>query len=367
MSETRVAKLLGVVAATGLPSRLHAVKAAPEVEADFVNAALRQRMAGVALAAHADGRIQLQEASLSELLQRNEAQLALDLQLERLLIIAATVLEKAHIPYRALKGPVLAHTTYTDPALRSFGDIDLLVSPMTFDAATDAFRDLGFVRRFVEPRTGFDARFTKGACLLGRDGFEIDLHRTLAPGAFGVRVARHDFFGAPARNFALGAVPIAGLNGDLAFLHACFHAALGDNPPRFVPVRDVVECFRIGIDDEAVIDIAQAVSCGAVVQRAVSLADELLGVALEGVLPDWARSYRPSAFDRWALRGYTAENRSYSRQVAASFCVLPTLRDRASFAASLAFPTKSYVRAREGTYANRLGHGIRLLREGVRQ
>jgi putative nucleotidyltransferase-like protein len=362
-------QLLRVVAATGLLSRHQRIvdKIPPEVAIEFVHGVSRQRMTGLALAAITDRRFHLGDDALGELLRRHEAQLALDLQLERLLTNAAMVLRDRDIPYRALKGPLLAHTVYRDPALRSFGDIDLLVPSLMFDPATDVLGSLGFVRRFLEPRSGFDARFTKGACLRRSDGFEIDLHRTLAPGAFGVRVARHDFFAAPCQDLVLGAASVAGLNHDLAFVHACFHAALGDHPPRFVPIRDVAECFQLGINEDAVIAFAERMHCGAVLQRAIALVDDVLGVALAGELPTWARRYRLSAFDRWALRSYTTENRSYANQIAASFCALPSLRDRASFAASLAFPTKSYVRAREGTYVNRLGRGVRLLRDGTRQ
>ena len=84
---------------------------------------------------------------------------------------------------------------YADPALRSFGDVDILVGGADFDAAVGALAALGFRRRFVEPRPGFDARFSKGACLERADGLEIDLHRTLAPGPFGMLLGLTDLVG----------------------------------------------------------------------------------------------------------------------------------------------------------------------------
>ena len=52
------------------------------------------------------GDLQLSSAADDELWIRHEDQLILDLRLERLLVQAATLLERAQIPYRALKGPV---------------------------------------------------------------------------------------------------------------------------------------------------------------------------------------------------------------------------------------------------------------------
>ena len=136
------------------------------------------------IAALERGDLRLSAASSDELWVRHEDQLMLDLRLEQLLVEAAAVLERADIPYRALKGPVLAHTVYADPSFRSFGDVDVLVPDDMFDQAVATLRELGFERRFLEPRRGFDARFSKG-CVERGDDLELDLHRTLR--ARGVR------------------------------------------------------------------------------------------------------------------------------------------------------------------------------------
>jgi hypothetical protein len=359
---------LAVVAATNLSTRHVPLPPLPaEVEDDFLRAVSRERLTGLTLAAAAAGILLLSDGATDDLIKRHEDQLALDLRLERLLLETTAALRRSGVTYRALKGPVLAHTVYSDPSLRSFGDIDVLVSPEQFDIAIHTLNELGFVRRFVEPRAGFDARFAKGACLEHADGLEVDLHRTLAPGAFGMRIAQHDLFAAPARNIDLGGVTISAVGREIAFMHACFHAALGDYPPRLVPIRDIVECHRAGIDEHAVIDVASSVHCEVVFQRAISLVDSVLQVQLDGTWARWARVYEPTAFDRWALRSYTTADRSYSRQLAASFCALTGFRERVSYVAALAFPSKTYVRAREGNYAARLTRGIREVRNGAMQ
>jgi hypothetical protein len=362
----RVRNALEAVAATHLPSRhVDASALSGQAECDLLHAISRERLTGLAVSAVANGQFALSDDAFEDLLHRHDDQLALDLRLERLLLEATERLRREGVSYRAVKGPVLAHTVYGDPTLRSFGDIDLLVHSTQFDDAVPTLQALGFMRRFVEPRAGFDARFTKGACVVRADGLEVDLHRTLAPGPFGVRVGRHNFFATPARTIELGGMTFDAVDRETAFVHACFHAALGDSPPRLVPIRDVIECYLAGIDEDAVMEAATSVRCEAVFQRAITLADSVLRVHLAGPLATWARAYEATAFDRWALRSYTGVNRSYSRQLVASFCALTGLRDRVSYAAALAFPSKAYVDAREGSYTSRFVHGMREVRKSA--
>ena len=274
-------------------------------------------------------------------------------------------LSTAGIAYRALKGPLLAHLAYPDPALRSFGDVDVLVGGASFDAAVDALARLGFRRHFAEPRPGFDARFAKGACLVRRDGMEVDLHRTLAPGAFGILLQRVDLFRRPVRTFRLGSHWITGLDAETVFVHACFHAALGNHPPRLVPLRDVVQLHTAGLDAGAVIAMFTSARCESVCRRALDLVDAELGVHLEGPIPAWAAGQRPSRFDRWALQSYTSNDRSYAGQVAASIWAIPSLRDRFAYSAALAFPTREYARAHDRGYARRVVRGLRVVKDSL--
>jgi hypothetical protein len=323
----------------------------------------RERLTGLALEAVDAGELVLAPEQLDDLHDRHEEQLALDLRLEGLLCAAVEVLDAASIEYRALKGPVLARTVYGDPALRSFGDVDVLVRDTDFDGAIDALRALDFHRRFVEPRTGFDARFSKGACLERADGLELDLHRTLAPGAFGLRLARADLFGPAPRFFVLGGMKVAGLDAQLAFVHACFHAALGDDPPRLVPLRDVAELVRSGVDVGAAMEATAGVGCAVVLQRALALVDEELHVELTADLERWTEMHPPTRVDRWILSSYREGHRSYKGQAAVAFWTMPSIRDRVAFAHALAFPSRSYVHARGRGYAGRVAQSVRLVRD----
>jgi putative nucleotidyltransferase-like protein len=305
----------------------------------------------------------LAPAELDDLMERHVEQLGLDLRLEHLLCDAATLLDESGIDYRALKGPVLAHTVYRDPALRSFGDIDILVSGTDFGAAITALEQLGFRRRFIEPRDGFDARFSKGSCLERGDGMEIDLHRTLAPGPFGVLLGYADLIARPPQHLQLGWCTIAAPDRELAFVHACFHATLGDFPARLVPLRDICELLRRGIDVAAVIELLTSANCATVLQRALTLVERELGVVADGELAAWAGGHVPSRFDRWALSTYERADRSYAAQAAVSVWAMPSMRERVAYASALVLPSREYVRAREVRYGARIRRSMNVARE----
>jgi hypothetical protein len=87
------------------------------------------------------------------------------------------VLNAADIRPMPLKGILLQHLVYDDPAERVLSDVDLLIAPGRFEDAIAALRREGY-RIDVEGRTG---RATRGPDAR----FETDVHRSLfAPGLF---------------------------------------------------------------------------------------------------------------------------------------------------------------------------------------
>jgi hypothetical protein len=342
---------------TPAPPRLPA-----ELEAELLSEVARQRVTGLALEAAVHGAVALSARARDDLYDRHERQLALDLRLEQLLGETADTLGRAGIAFRALKGPILAHALYARPELRSFGDVDILVSGPQFDEAVAALRELKFERRFLEPRPGFDARFSKGSCLERSDGMEIDLHRTLAPGPFGVRIARHDLLAGDAMQVQLGTRTIEGLSRELAFVHACFHAVLGNHPPRLVPLRDVAEFLSAGVDAGAVVNLVTAAKCEVVICRAVELLQSELGLAFDDEISEWARQQLLSRRERLSLRAYEQHGPAYAVQAAASLWALPSMHERCAYVRALALPSRDYLRARERAYGARIRRGVALAR-----
>ena len=268
--------------------------------------------------------------------------------LERLLLTTVAQLDSVKIQTRVLRGPAVAHTVYPDPSLRSFGDVDLLVDERHYDATLALLCDRGSRRRYPEPRPGFDRRFGKGVCLETPNGLEIDLHRTLVAGPFGLAVDTHALFGS-STTFSLGSYELKGLDPEARFLDACFHAALGGATRRLVALRDVAQ-MALGsqLDVGRVRMLCREWRCGIVVRRAIGLAWDAFMFDATPEVVRWACTYVATRFEREALDAYVGADRSYVRQAVAGLQALQGFRDKAAYAASLLVPTRGYVRARRG-------------------
>ena len=160
-------RVVAAIAAHGLPSRAR-LPARELDDAAFdqvLDAVRRHRVLGMLAAAVADGAFPVTDTQRERCAALEEEWAVLALELERLLLGVASVLERAGIVYRVFKGPALAHTVYPHAAWRMFADLDLVVpGGATFDAARDAIiTGLGAVQSIPELRPGFDAEFGKTA------------------------------------------------------------------------------------------------------------------------------------------------------------------------------------------------------------
>jgi Uncharacterised nucleotidyltransferase len=278
-----------------------------------------------------------------------------DLVRERALLDVAAVLARAGLDHRVLKGSAVAHLDYGDPALRSFGDVDLLVRSSEWEAAVSALRASGWRREFDEPRPGFDSRFTKGAVMHSDDcGVELDLHRTLSLGPFGLTVKLQDLWDGHAR-FEVGGATLHALAAEERFLHACLHSVLGDYPPRIAALRDVAQMGLVeSLDLAGAATKAASWRAEAVVARAVGEAWRRFGLDPTLELAVWARTLsRPRAQMR-TLKLYTQRERSYAAMCLAALRVVPGVTDKARYAAALAVPDRRFLSARHGGHLRRL-------------
>lgn len=66
------------------------------------------------------------------------------------LIRVVRVLEAENIPVLCLKGPVLAQVLYGDPAMRLFGDLDILVKQRDFFRAVNILQNMGAIKTYPE-------------------------------------------------------------------------------------------------------------------------------------------------------------------------------------------------------------------------
>jgi hypothetical protein len=288
----------------------------------------------------------------------------MDLLAERETVVTATVLERSGIPYRVLKGPAWAHSSYPDPMLRSFGDVDVLVPAKQWEQSVQALEASGAERLFPELRPGFDVRFGKDATYVAASGWEIDLHRTLAVGPYGFWIDSEALFARPAAEISLGGCDLPVLDPVAAYLHACYNAVLGDDPPRLPALRDVAQMGNEGsLDPDEVWSLAAGWRAVNVVRRALLLVSDRLGPDLTGAV---AKRFagEVSGFDRLLLASYRGAGRGYTAQLAGAVA-LRGWRSRWAYLSALARPQDSYLAARGFSLKGFVRYGLRKARRSV--
>jgi hypothetical protein len=271
---------------------------------ELLNECERHRLLGLLARAVRDGALVIERESHDALEDLLRGWLGHALRVERLLLDARTILRRAAIPNRVLKGVALAHTAYVDPELRVFGDVDLLVPTGRFLEAVAALeRGFDTTRAVPELRPGFDERFGKEV-MLRCNGLELDLHRIFVEGALGLTIDTADLFAPPYR-FAFGGTDLEALPMPPRLLHACYAAALGDWPPRLMSLRDVAQLVRY--EQPNLVDVllmARRWQCEVVVARAVTTAWEELGLTDRPPIVEWAQRYRPNRRERLLLSAH---------------------------------------------------------------
>jgi Uncharacterised nucleotidyltransferase len=199
------------------------------------------------------------------------------------------------IPY---KGPVLAQSAYGDLALRSFSDLDLLISPGDFSGAKQALVDLGYQPSKPQTpaierlwlRTGYERSFDGPA---GKN--LVELQWSLLPYFYAVDPAQAEFrfddLWARAGRIALGADGIPGefsntatdlpcLSPEDSLLVLCLHAAK-HLWTRLIWVADIAESLRLpDLDPARVVERARALGITRILCVSLWLAQNLLDAAL---------------------------------------------------------------------------------------
>jgi putative nucleotidyltransferase-like protein len=325
-----------------------------------------ERLTGLAVAQTEADSLHLPQQQAAVLLERHRSAMVWALAVERTLLNLADAFEGHGIDFVVLKGPSVAHTVYPDPSWRPFGDLDLLVRTGDWRRACSILADLGFRRRVPEPRPGFDERFGKAATHVGEGGVEVDLHRTLVLGPFGLWMAPEELFEHTA-SFQVGGRTFLRLDDTALLLHVCMHASLGFRIPLLLPLRDVAQVARAGAVDWGILaDLAAGWRLEAVVQHAFRAVEEYLRVPWPAEAePIMGR--RPARAERRALLAYTTERRQRGGTALSTLRAIPGFRARVAFVRSMLFPDRRFLSARAGengspTYRRRWAKPVRWLR-----
>jgi hypothetical protein len=323
-----------------------------------------QRIEGLLAAAVDAGALPVTCDQLDDVRQAARGRSKVDLCLEYELLVTLRTLEDAGLQCRVLKGPAWAHAVYPDPAWRGFGDVDLLVRSDDWSGVIDALQATGARRVVSEVRPGFDRRFGKDATLLTPSGWQVDLHRTLVVGPFGLWIDEDELFACVA-SLSIGGVTMTTFDKEASFLHACYNAALGDDPPRLIAVRDVCQLALSGQPDPSVVaEMAGRWRATAVVARSLALAADLLGRevwSLPVAAPFAAR--RGTNFERALVATYRGPGRGYTSQLATVAAIAGTT-ERLAYLWALARPERSYLVARGMTPLSYLRTAARRIWQG---
>jgi hypothetical protein len=199
------------------------------------------------------------------------------------------------IESRVLKGLAAGRLDSPDPALRTVGDVDLLVRRREFGAALDVLAAAGHRRVELAPARWWERRYGRAATLKGAAGMEIDVHASIAVGYFGVRLDHDTLFEAGSEPIDLGGITVQALAGPARLLASCYAVVLSRGI-RHRLWRDVVLQVRgaPGRWQDAA-DLAARFDGEAVVAGGLLAAAEGTGAMLPDEALTWARSVRPSA------------------------------------------------------------------------
>lgn len=338
MSASAISLVRDIVSVAIAPIDLerHAV-AITEDDGDAVLAALREhRVEGLAVRAVTDGLLDAPSSVAAALVQRHDETMARTLRIEIATIRVSELLADHGIAHRVMKGVALAHQVHDRPELRSFRDVDVLVPSSSIDDAIAMLEFEGARRLQPSLRAGFDARFGKSVTL-SLDGVEVDVHRLLAPGPFGVWMYPADLF-LLGRTIELAGTTIPTFDRTEHLVHACYHAALGSAEPVLASLYDIAVLANGEVDGERFDQMVHRWRGAAVIRRAVRLVED----ALSTTLPERLAKYRHRAIDErelTAIEPYlTTDPRGrFAALAPATLRALP-MSERPAFALAVGLP-----------------------------
>src|ERR1700674_4472187 len=179
-----------------------------------------------------------------------------------------------------VKGPVLAVQAYGDPAMRAYGDLDLLVRQRDIRRATELLSAAGFSP--AVPLSAIDAGRIPGQYLFSKPDSKliVELHNDLTLRYFPRRLPIEEFFARQIR-VRLDAREAPALSVEDELVLICIHGAK-HFWERLMWIADVAALVsrQTGIDWQRVADSAQAVEAERMLPTGLRLASGLLKTRL---------------------------------------------------------------------------------------
>jgi len=214
------------------------------------------------------------------LVERQRAQMFFSLRLTAELFRILDRFKSQGIGALVVKGPVLAVRAYGDPAMRAYGDLDLLVRQRDIRRATELMSVAGYAP--AVPLSAIDAGKIPGQYFFsGQDSkLIVELHNDRTLRYFPRRLPLEDFF-ARKISVRLDAHEVPALSVEDELLLICIHGAK-HFWERLMWIADVAALVsrQTGIDWQRVADSAQAVGAERMLRTGLRLASKLLKAQL---------------------------------------------------------------------------------------
>jgi hypothetical protein len=214
------------------------------------------------------------------LLDRQRAQAFFTLRMTAELFRVLERFASAGIGALVVKGPALAVQAYGDPAMRSYGDLDLLVRPRDIRRATEVMLEAGYESRVS--LSSIDAGKIPGQYLFSRPDLKllVELHNNLTLRYFPRPLPLEKFFARQIRvNFDAHEAPALAMEDELVLI--CIHGAK-HFWERLLWIADVAALVsrQTGMDWARVAESAREVGAERMLHVGLRLAAELLRMQL---------------------------------------------------------------------------------------
>lgn len=218
--------------------------------------------------------------------QRQNAIVALSLIAE--MLRATQLLGSAGIETLVLKGPALSLEAYGDPALRQYGDIDLMVRHRDIYRTTELLIESGCEARIPLPTIA--AGKVPGEYVFRRNGALLEVHTERTLRYFPNRLPVEDLFQRRVW-LELNGSKFATQSREDALVAMCTHGAK-HFWERLLWVADLsamVERHRTQIDWDTVVNSACALGAERIVRTGLLLANQVLATEVPASIAGWVR------------------------------------------------------------------------------
>ena len=227
-----------------------------------------------------DARAAIPQEVRQELQERQRTQNFQTLRLTAELFRILEFFGEAKIPSLVIKGPVLAMQAYGDPAMRGYGDLDLLVRQRDIRRATEVMLEAGF--EAAVPLRAIDAGKIPGQYLFSKPDSKllVELHNDLTLRYFPRPLPIEDFFSRHVRvQLDAHEAPAPAVEDELVLI--CIHGAK-HFWERLIWIADVAALVmrQTEMDWERAEASASAVRAGHLLDMGLRLATELLKARL---------------------------------------------------------------------------------------